>query len=141
MLTKIITGLWLGDHDDSLDGPLLKKAGITTILNVAQGITHKKQYEGIKYVKIGLVDDSINDYRVIALILKVMNSLINHGEKVLIHCALGISRSPFIVAMYLAKNMDQDINNAYKLLKEKYPHADEETPLKFTKGLKKIYDE
>jgi protein-tyrosine phosphatase len=140
MITEIINKLWLGGYDDAIDGAALKRNGITAVLNVTKETLPIKHFEGIQYINVGLSDDHLNDWRIIKLILKIMKHLIYNGETILIHCAAGISRSPFMVALYLKEHYGCSLDKAYKLLKEKYIIADEETPLKSTKELKLVYE-
>jgi len=137
-MKQVIHNLWIGDCSHATDIKLLKELGITMVLNVGYSLNpdrNKYINAGIRYFKVGLKDEPTNSKQLIRLAVKALKSFIIHGEKTIIHCAAGLSRSPFIVALYIMETHDCDLNEAYKILKEVYPAADEETPLKFTKGL------
>jgi len=137
-MKQVIHNLWIGDCSHATDIELLKEIGITMVMNVGYSLNPdrtKYSDEGIRYFKVGLKDEPSNSKQLIRLAVKALKSFITHGERTLIHCAAGMSRSPFIVALYLMETHDCDLDGAYKMLKVIYPAADEETPLKFTKDL------
>jgi protein-tyrosine phosphatase len=126
MLTQITKQIWLGDMDDVLDA---FKKGITTILNVAKEISDPYLVD-VKLIKVGLVDDAVPQTMLVNIAVDALNRLIVSGEVVLVHCALGVSRSPYIVARYFATKNRVSIARSYIELKTKYALADEETPLR-----------
>lgn len=137
-MKQVIHNLWIGDCSHATDIGLLKEIGITMVMNVGYSLKPditKYSAEGIRYFKIGLKDDTTNSKQLVRFAVKALKSFVTHGERTLIHCAAGLSRSPFIVALYIMETHDCDLDGAYKILKEVYPQADEESPMKFTKGL------
>jgi len=137
-MKQVIHNLWLGDYSHATDIERLKELGITTVMNVGYSLNpDKKQYidAKIRYFKVGLKDEPNNSPQLIRFAVKALKSFITHGEKTLIHCASGLSRSPFVVALYIKETHECTLDEAYDILKGVYPQADEESPLKFTRGL------
>ena len=126
MLTQITKQIFLGDLDDVLDAP---NKGVTAVINVAKEL-NDPYLPNVKQVKIGLEDDSIPQVPLINIAVNVLTSLINNGDVVLVHCAMGLSRSPYIVARYFANKNRVSVSRSYQELKQKYPLTDEESPLR-----------
>lgn len=55
----------------------------------------------IHHVHVPLIDGPGNRPEEVADLLKVLDELVGKG-RVLVHCAAGVSRSPFVIALYLA---------------------------------------
>ena len=128
-MDKIRENLYLGDSSDASWPELLKKEKITAILNVAFEINDKITDPNIKVIKIGLADDAIKQNHMIILAVNALNELMIRGEKVLVHCAVGMSRSPFIVANYIAMHETKSLESIYEEMKKIRPIVDMNTPL------------
>ncbi len=59
----------------------------------------------------------------IDLVSSVIQNHIMAGEKVLVHCAGGIERSPLAVTWYLHKNAGVPLTDAFDYVKKKRPQA------------------
>jgi len=99
---EIIEGfLWLGDRFAAADSKSLKKLGITHLLTLYG--TH--QYEDntpIITFCVPLADDGSSDLAsVFPKCFAFINGVKERKEKVLVHCAAGVNRSPSIVIAYL----------------------------------------
>ena len=126
MLVRITRQILLGDLDD-IDQAVSE--GATVILNVAKEVDDNKELP-VKIIKIGLIDDAIEQRNMCDIATKVLTQLVLSGEVVFVHCAMGVSRSPYIVARYFAMKNKISVSRAYHDLKSKYPLADEECPLR-----------
>ncbi len=58
-------------------------------------------HDGIHHVHLPIIDGPGNTPEQIVEVLDRLDKLVRRG-KVLVHCAAGVSRSPFIIALYLA---------------------------------------
>jgi protein-tyrosine phosphatase len=95
--------LWLGDRFAAADTQVLKKLGITYLLTLYG--THEHEYsEPVKALCIPLCDFGNSD---LGLVLKRCFAFIDEAkakkQKILVHCAAGINRSPTIVIAYLMR--------------------------------------
>lgn len=101
-MTKLTDTIWLGNSHDGLhEKELLKREGITAILNCAWDLNTISFKEGFVVAHCGLSDDNLNSvYAIQSAILQLAN-LIKKGHKVLAHCHMGRSRSALLVVYYL----------------------------------------
>ena len=100
-MDEIIPGqLYLGDIKDALD-PLLG-------LEIDRAISVQTEYECIHKCadswNVPFFDGQHVDNKTIHRAVRLIHEGIQAGQKVLIHCAGGISRSPMITACYLVKS-------------------------------------
>ena len=125
--------LFLGNARDSFQLPLLKQLGITHILNVTREVYKyhilNKQYP-IKYCQLSIDDHmfnaklSIYDYFLACKqFIDECNPAItnNNDNKILVHCAMGKSRSSTIVISYLMTsiiNMTQQEMNRLQHIRQ-----------------------
>jgi len=117
---EIIEGfLWLGDRFAASDTTVLKKLGINYMLTLYG--THEHEYDvPLKVRCIPLEDDGSTD---LGLVFKKCFEFIemakSNGQKILVHCAAGINRSPSIVIAYLMKTNHWRYQQAYGFVQDK----------------------
>lgn len=118
MISKILDRLYVGDS--SFHREDLAELGITDIINVG-GVD-------LPYTQLTfhqhLSDDGKNERWKFTTILSRLDRLLTHSyqHKVLVCCRAGMSRSVFIILLWLEKNgMSRD--EAYTFIKEKHPIA------------------
>lgn len=102
-MTKIRHNIFLGhEYDAHMDAVRVNK--ITALLNVAEDL-NDPIYPIYKLltVKVGLEDSKNNSPGMIDLAVKTLKHLIDQGHTVLLHCRAGMSRSPYILALYLVE--------------------------------------
>lgn len=107
---EVFPGIFVGDELDATDVDYLKKTGITHVLNVSQGSvpgqvnTTAQDYVGtdIKFKGLQIIDyTGTNLDEHLKEIIQFVDDAIDNEGKVLVHCQLGVSRSPSVVAAYL----------------------------------------
>ena len=69
------------------------------ILNLDRYTPYKTD---VRLAHMPLIDGPGNLPDSIADVLECMDSLLQDGGRVLVHCAAGVSRSPFVIALYLS---------------------------------------
>jgi protein-tyrosine phosphatase len=106
-MTEIVPGkLYLGGVYDAADRKQIDKFKIEAIVNVAsfQGQpTHGKVHRTIH-----LHDGPGNEQKDFDNAVELLESFQNAGLCTLVHCHAGVSRSPTVVAAYLAKKNNVD---------------------------------
>lgn len=92
--------IFIGNALDAIDDIFLKKRNVVAVLNAAFEIP-KVKYLGIDYLKLHLDDSRSQD--ILSSLSKVCGFLDKNIVKgnVLVHCAMGISRSVSLVLGYL----------------------------------------
>ena len=77
--------------------------GITTIINLMEENLYDPTYLGFSYLHKGFPDDSYPPHDYLEEILTFIDLHLKNEGKVLVHCSMGISRSPGIIIAWLLK--------------------------------------
>jgi protein-tyrosine phosphatase len=113
--------LFLGSQKNSKELRQLTALGITHIINMASELDNLYP-DKYKYLKAG-IDDTIEDsvMTVVVECIKYIEAarLENNSNRVLVHCAMGISRSSSIVIAYLMARNGWGFQQAYKYVRER----------------------
>ena len=115
-IDQITETIYLGNIDAAFNKKKLKQLGIKKVLTVMSAFgNHYSPHEFIH--KSIDVDD---DFRTnIICHFKECISFIEGKDKIFIHCAAGMSRSPTIVIAYIMWKKKLRLNEAIKFVKEK----------------------
>jgi len=112
MINQITCQLLVGDSKYSKRN--ISDAKIDTIVNVGGKNT--------KYQTFHLhLKDGPNPKKDYEKVLNYIQRHYNNGKKILVHCRAGISRSPFIIALFLSRNLEIDIDEAIQIVENKHP--------------------
>ncbi len=121
--SHIIDNIYISGYKQSIDHSFLIGNNFTHIINCAGGSQNfcPLYFKEFKYYQIELRDDgniNINDsiLKFITFVDEISN---NKNNKILIHCAEGISRAPALVCAYLMWKFHMDSDNAINFVKEK----------------------
>jgi protein tyrosine/serine phosphatase len=109
-IVQVTENIFVGNDKYNLDD--IRNNNICFIINVGGSETSFEDY------KFHLVDgyNTIKHYN---LVLKKMREQINKRKKILVHCREGKSRSPFIIALYLARHEKITVLTAIDEVKKK----------------------
>ncbi|XP_029108511.1 dual specificity protein phosphatase 26 [Scleropages formosus] len=119
---EVWPNLYIGDQDIAADRRALSRLGITHILNCAHSKWRggAEYYEGMNIVYQGIeahdsptFDMSVNFYPAAEFIHKALCI----GGKILVHCAVGVSRSATLVLAYLMIRQNMTLVEAIKTVK------------------------
>ena len=121
--SHIIENIYISGFRPTLDYSFLISNNFTHIINCAGGSKtfFPIYFKEFKYYQIELRDDgniNINDsiLKFITFVDEISN---NKNNKILIHCAEGISRAPALVCAYLMWKFHMDSDSAINFVKEK----------------------
>jgi len=124
-LSQVLPQLYLGTEEDAQHSEKLIGLGITHIISIVGGGRYKDFYR--KHMYIPLRDNGLSD-----LLGKLENSYDfamesqESGNKLFVHCQLGMNRSASFVIGFLMKFKNLSLYEAYSLVKEKrqliHPH-------------------
>ena len=113
MINKIRDNLYLAGAKD-ITNIALAQYDITAILNVADNVPNVLAYsKDIKLIKQGFKDDAKAALKFGQQAIDTLKSLLFDGEKIIVHCKQGKSRSPHVVAMALSDIEDRDYLEVY----------------------------
>lgn len=93
--------LAIGDASDAMGVGALEQAGITGVLSL-DWFPLSSPSPGLDWRKRPLIDGAGNSPEVLRSVIVDLQELLQRCPRVLVHCREGVSRSPFVVACYLA---------------------------------------
>jgi protein-tyrosine phosphatase len=101
-ISMIVPGLlWLGNIEASKDTELLKKEGITTVINTSTGgLIHSN--DGINRIWHPLLDGPGNNQKQMDDAINDVVTLIKNKVPTLVHCRAGVSRSATVLCAAFA---------------------------------------
>jgi protein-tyrosine phosphatase len=98
---RILPNLYLGDEQDACNRALLERCGVTHILNCAAEVPCAFR-GGFRYLHLELTDPDPAFADHIAEICRFIRAGRRKGA-VLVHCRMGMSRSPAAILAYLCR--------------------------------------
>ncbi|XP_073829119.1 dual specificity protein phosphatase 13B isoform X2 [Musca autumnalis] len=108
---EVYPGIFIGDAASAKNKTFLRMKGITHVLNAAEGCrygqvdtghSYYRDMPSIRYMGFPMVDAPTTDIsRYFYVAAKFIESALNSGGKVLVHCLVGMSRSATCVLAYL----------------------------------------
>ena len=120
--SQIFNWMYLGTFESACDPSELRKLGINYILNCAYDCKNTQLPKDITELHLKVRDES--DFEIFEYFEKA-NTFINKvrakGGIILIHCKLGISRSPSFVLAYLMKYYNFSLQTALKFVRKRRP--------------------
>ena len=92
----------IGDCDDAVRLEGLRSAGIAGILSLTGWPNSAANVHGIEWRCVELIDGEGNEVLRLHQAVRHLHELVTLRNRVLVHCMEGVSRSPLVVASYLA---------------------------------------
>lgn len=111
----------IGNIEDAMDASALKDAGVSAVLCL-NGFPQSLRFQGFEWVHAPLIDGQGNAVSDLERALDHLRELAA-GHRVLVHCAEGVSRSPFVVACHLAQVQKVSFSVAIELVRVRRPVA------------------
>ncbi|KAH7046958.1 Mkp-4, partial [Linnemannia elongata] len=138
----VLPNLYLGAEHNATNVRVLKRLGITFVLNVAIEIA---QQEGIEFKSLAWTHhqkDLLRDFPTAFAMIDEALAASNGQGKALVHCQLGVSRSASLVIAYVMRARGMGLTEAYDFVKQRSGVISPNMSLmyqlaEFEKGLKK----
>jgi protein tyrosine phosphatase len=120
-MNEVHDGIFVGNVNSALNVIELRKIGITKILNMAEDEEYDdyRDVDDIDVVKIGIYDGHMTPVGVYHTAAEMIDTAILAGEKILVHCSAGISRSSTAVISYLMLRKGYSFSQSLLQLQEK----------------------
>lgn len=117
-INKITDTIYLGNMDAAFNIKKLKNLGIRKVLTVMSAFGNHYPENTFIHKTIDITDDYNSN---IIRYFKDCLLFIDGYDKVFVHCAAGMSRSPTVVIAYLMWKQKLSLNNAINFVKNKRP--------------------
>ena len=117
-ISQITNTIYLGNIDAAFNKKKLKQIGIKKILTVMEAFGN--HYNSNEFIHKS-IDVEDNYQTNIIRYFKDCFLFIEGKDKIFVHCAAGMSRSPTIVIAYIMWKNKLSLNKAIKFVKEKRP--------------------
>jgi protein-tyrosine phosphatase len=99
----VYKNLYIGAYWPRLNFHKFREIGITAIVNLMEESLYNPIHLGFSYLHKGFPDDTYPPHAFLDEILKFIDLHLNNSGKVLVHCSMGVSRSPGIVLAWILK--------------------------------------
>ena len=103
---QVHDNLYIGAYWPRLNFERFKEIGITAIVNLMEDNLYDPTPDGFKYLFKGFPDDWYPPHDYLREILEFIDMHITEG-KILVHCAMGVSRSGGIIVAWLMRKYPQ----------------------------------
>ena len=121
----IIDKLYLGNLSHSKKHDVLKRLGVSVVLQISSEPTEFPFPESFEYHPFEFGDCPSADLaRHVKKGIETLKKAHSEGKTCFIHCAAGVSRSASIVIAYVMLLKDYDFNQALKFVQERRPCVD-----------------
>lgn len=120
-MNEVADEIFVGTVSDAEDGSLLRDHGIDVVVS----LTHNDPDTGtVDRVDVPMLDGPQNEYSAFADAAETVVKRREAGERVLIHCSAGASRSPAVAAAAMARRTDRDLGEAFEQMSARRPEVD-----------------
>ncbi len=118
LMDRIADNLFVGAMEDAGDGTSIQTHKITTIVSLTYGDPDRGYPPGIDVTKLPMKDGPQNDRETFERAVRATLENLRSGERVLIHCSAGASRSVAVAAAAIGIQQGCDIDRAFEMVAE-----------------------
>lgn len=123
-MNEIDSGLFIGTKADAGDQSRLADHDITAIVSLTYSEPDGGFPASVTVHTHPMMDGPRNDHETFNAAVRDVLAEHEAGERVLVHCSAGASRSPAVVATVLALSTELTLDSALKRLTERRPAVD-----------------
>ncbi|RLM72500.1 dual specificity protein phosphatase [Halorubrum sp. Atlit-26R] len=110
-MNEVGDGILVGTVSDAEDESLLRGRGIDTVVS----LTHDDPDTGpVARVDVPMLDGPQNEYQSFVDAVETVVARREAGQRVLVHCSAGASRSPAVAAAAMTRLTDRDLGEAFE---------------------------
>lgn len=122
-MNRITEKIYISDWVDANSYHFLQGNEIKCVLNVCRQ-KDNDNIDGVKYIHYPMIDGEGTDITQMEHAVRTLELLLNENDKVLVHCLAGVSRSPMVVALYLAWKTGTSFDDGLKFVAGGRPCVD-----------------
>jgi protein-tyrosine phosphatase len=129
-MNRIIDRIYVGDWNDALSLKYSNPNCISAVLNVCENIDYEALHSGVGVAPgVAYLHEPFPDHLPIPeskfnMCMNWLGAQYSVGRIILIHCALGVSRSPTICAAFLTKlGISKNIDEGLQIIKIARPEV------------------
>ena len=118
---EIRPGLWIGSEGDSANASFITDHDIGLVVNCSKTIP-MLNVPGVEYYRIPIDDATSNNDVILSyfpVVVRAIDSVLQRGKGVLVHCRAGMQRSAATVAAYLMFKYGLGAQNAMSAIKSR----------------------
>lgn len=119
-MTILPDSLYLGDIHFAKDENLLRKIGITVIIDLIDDYPTEHSNDFI-HLRLPVSDQPTSTIDFAEGISKKIDQYLSQKKKVLVHCIMGMSRSVSLIIQYLMTRHNKTLKESYDFIKEHRP--------------------
>ena len=119
-MDRIIENLWITDNKEIETKTGIEDYIVISVGNMDESVPRDNVVIPL-YLKAGITNRIV--FPVSYVITDLMWYLLVGGKKVIVHCADGVDRSPFIVAFFLTIYNQRTMEDAYKIVEKAHPNT------------------
>ena len=135
---EIRPGLWIGSEGDSKNASFVEKHGIALVVNCSKTIP-MLNLPTVEYYRIPIDDATDQNETILShfpVVVRAIDSVLQRGKGVLVHCRAGMQRSAATVAAFLMFKDNLSAKNAIAAIKARKSETFWPTPT-FAEALQK----
>lgn len=118
-MDEVANALYVGSIDDAGDQSQLAEHRISVVIS----LTHAEPETGfppdVTVVRLPMMDGPQNDHHTFIRAVSEALARWEAGNRVLVHCSAGASRSPAVAATVITLSTDRTLESAFQQLKER----------------------
>ncbi|ELZ49730.1 Dual specificity protein phosphatase [Halorubrum distributum JCM 9100] len=120
-MDEVTAGLFVGTVSDAEAGGLLEDRGIDVVVS----LTHDDPDTGtVARVDVPMTDGPRNESESFVAAAETVVERREAGQRVLVHCSAGASRSPAVAAAATTRLTDRDLGEAFEQVLARRPEVD-----------------
>ena len=123
-MDEVAQNLFVGTATDATDESTLRAHEIEVIVSLTATSPAGNVPAELTLVEIPMMDGPQNSQEAFETAVAAVGSRLATGEKTLLHCSAGASRSPAVAATALALHRDSELEAAFQQILTRRPVAD-----------------
>lgn len=123
-MDEVAQNLFVGTAGDATDESTLRAHGIEVIVSLTAASPAEDVPAAVTLVEVPMMDGPQNSREAFETAVAAVGSRLATGEKTLLHCSAGASRSPAVAAAALALHRDSELEAAFQQILTRRPEAD-----------------